>query len=182
MYEDNRRIGKIVQGFVVLRTEIDFAFERFMRHYIGWMSYEETRAYSAPLSWFVGNESAKMQNYYFHPNNLSDNRVTQFDFLYEVVKFSLENELETVRNAINNKPKAESCWRGKNVVCAMVKSISEKIDEIFRVDARDSKQDYENIANSVEQLARLIEGNYGRKCVNEDSRENMKTCVWESVS
>jgi hypothetical protein len=182
VYEDNKRIGRILQGYVVLRTEIDFSFERFMRNFIGGMTYEVTRAYSAPLAQMVGNETVRMQKD-FHPSILTDIRAIEFDFLFDSLKFSLDNELQVVRDALNSKPEASSCWpKGKEMVCELVKSVSDKIVEIFRVDARDSKKDYDGIANAVEQLGLMIEGGYGHRCVNEDSRDNMMRCVWEAVS
>lgn len=182
VYEDNRRIAKILQGFVVLRTEIDLNFERFMRHYIGYMTFEETRAYSAPLAHLAGNESLKLQKIY-HPMIIIENRATQFQFLFDSIKFSLDLELLAITKALQAKPEAKACWlAGKEAVEMLIKAIGVKVDEVFRVETRDSKPEFEMIGKSVEQLAPFIEGNYGRRCVNEDIRSQMTRCVWESVS
>ena len=182
VYEDNNRVARILQSYVTLKTDVDLDFEKYMRMYIGHMTFETTRAFSAPLSWLIGNETKNLQTV-FSPMSLSQAREIQFDFLFDSTKFLFETEIQVVLNAIEAKPESESCWSGvKVVMCEIIGDVGKKVEEIFRVDARDSKKDYEIIERSIEQLSKMIEGNYGHKCVNEDYREEMKRCVWESVS
>lgn len=182
VYEDNNRVARILQSYVMLRTDVDLDFEKFMRMYIGYMTLETTRAFSAPLSWLIGNETNQLQTL-LSPMYLSRSREMQFDFLFDSTKVLFEAEIQVVLTAIEAKPDSESCWSGlKVVMCEIIEDVGKKVEEIFRVDARDSKKDYEMIGRSIEQLSKLIEGNYGHKCVNEDYREAMKRCVWDSVS
>jgi hypothetical protein len=181
-YEDNRNVAKILEGYIGLRTQIDYDFERFMLKYIGGMTYEVTRAFSAPLAWAVGNETKRLQTF-LGPRNLSDIRESQFDFLFDSVKFLIDVEVQVISRKIKENPEAKSCWMGAvEVLNELVDDIGKKIDTIFKVSARDSRKDFVEVGRSMEQLAHMIQGNYGHKCINEDYVDAMKRCIWESVS
>lgn len=180
-YEDNRNIARILQGYIVLSTTVDFDFERFMRRFIGGMGYDLTRAYSAPLTWAIGNETSELQTFW-SPFNLSLTRKNQFEFLFESVKVLVEGEIEEISRKILKSSLESNCSGIENIFCEKLEEIAKEIDEIFRLDARNSKANFDDVGRAIEQFAYIIEGNYGHKCVNEDERDAMKQCVWESVS
>lgn len=180
MFEDNRNIGKIDQSLYLLGSGIFSDFERFARQNIGYMDIKEMRPYTEYFLKQVEQERLQMQTSYSH-YNLTHVREIQFQSLFDSVKTSLYDELQPVRHAINNNPKSKTCWiDGKPIICKMVESVGDKVDEILKSESRSFRNDFEALSDKIERYARIVESSYER-CRDEDV-SLIKKCGWALVS
>lgn len=180
MFEDNRNIGKIDQSFYLLGRGISSGFERFAQQFIGLMDIKEMRPYTEFFRKQVERERLQMQTSYSH-HNLTHVREIQFQALFDAVKTSLYDELRPVRHAINNNPKSKTCWLdGKPIICKMIESVGDKVDEILKSESRLLRNDFDSLSDTIERYEKIVESSYER-CKDEDVSV-IKKCSWAMVS
>lgn len=179
MFEDNRNIGKIDQSLYLLGSGIFSGFEHFAHQFIGFMDIKEMRPYTEFFSKQAELQRLELQTSYSH-HNLTHVREIQFQALFDAVKTSLYDELHPVRHAINKNPKSKTCWvDGKPIICKMIESVGDKVDEILKSESRIFSNDFVALSDTIERYERIVASAYER-CKDEDVNV-IKNCSWAMV-
>lgn len=183
IFDDNRNMGRINEKFFVLGRDVDAGFERFALDYIGYMTFEETRSYTAGFVKLVEAHRSTLKEIY-SPRNLTNNVETLFDSLFKTIEDSLYEKLEPVRTAINSKPEAKKCWIiGKAVICKLINAVGAKIDEILKLESRHYERVFDKLLNSVASLPEIFQQGY-KRCRDprlENHPEERKKCAAHGV-
>lgn len=184
VYDDNRNIGRLSEKLYILGLNVDKGFENFALDYIGYMTIEEIRTYTAGFVKLIEEQRERLKNVY-DPRNITQENRSLFETLYTTIEITLHGELGPFRTVINKKPNAKHCWDyGKSVICKIITGISTEIDRILQLEARVNQHKFEKLLKSVGDMREILPAAYEKCLVRrlEDRPEERKKCAAFHVS